>query len=129
MSISGKYLTAELGSTTLSLVSEWGADEDSQMLGRTTGADEGYRNEDAGIQSCDVTVKGYMDIASGEYAQIEAGTVLTNLKLYRDSSDSLPAYSFPSAIVAKSHQGGAVEGKIEWNATIHNKGSYTYNDP
>jgi hypothetical protein len=128
MSISGKFMTCKIGPTVITLNSAWTADEEVKELDRTTGADLGFRNRDGGVQDLRITIKAYYDIATGQYAECEAGTVITNLSLYRDINDAEPAFLIPSCIALKSTQSAEVDGKIEWNAQIAIKGSYTYNE-
>ncbi|MBA4191312.1 MAG: hypothetical protein C0467_25295 [Planctomycetaceae bacterium] len=129
MSISGKYLTAKIGTTVITDNYAWDAAEGGQMLGRTTGAFLGKRAEDFGVDELTIIIKGYMDVAAGAYTPVRRGTTITNLRLYRDESDSVPAYDVPVAKVANSRQGAEVEGKVEWQAEIHAYGGWTYNDP
>lgn len=106
----------------------WDVDEEAKELDRTVGANNGFGNLDLGVQRATISIKGYMDVATGQYTKVEAGQIITNLYLYRDSADSYPSYSFPSVAVPKSKQGGEVDGKIEWSATFKNRGSYTSAD-
>ena len=129
MSISGKYLTAKIDGVVIFDNYAWTATESSVKLGRTTGAFNGYRASDQGIQDVQVAIKGYMDVTSGMYAPVEAGIIIEDLYLYRDENDATAAFEIPVAKVFVSTQGGEVEGKIEWTSTIDSYGEYTYNDP
>ncbi len=125
MSISGKYMTCLIGSTVVADNYAWDVDEDAKELDRTVGADNGYGDLDLGVQRATISIKGYMDVATGQYTKVEAGQIISNVHLYRDSADAIPAYTFPLVAVPKSKQGGEVDGKIEWSATFKNKGGYT----
>ena len=130
MSISGKYLTATIDGTEIFDNYAWDAAESGDELDRTTGAFAGYSATDVGVKSCRVTIKGYMDVTTGQYVAVKVSeTNITNLKLYRSSDDATPAFEFPEATIVKSRQGGEVKGKIEWQAEIVNYGEYTANDP
>jgi len=130
--ISGKYLEAKIGGMAPVFIAgnyAWTAEEGADELDGTTGEDEGFENPDDGVYSCAINLKGYMDVATGQYAVVRRGTLIENLKLYRDKDDATPAYVFPVAKVFNSTQGGEVKGKVEWTSRIKAKGAYTYNDP
>lgn len=132
MSFSGKKMEAKIGDVSPVFVAgnyAWDAEEEADELDGTTGEDEGYKNPDDGLWGLTVNLKGYMDVAAGEYTPVRRGTLITNLKLYRDKDDATPAFVIPLAKVFRSRQGGEVSGKIEWAATVKAKGAYTYNDP
>lgn len=132
MSISGKKMEAKIGGVSPVFIAgnyAWDASGDVAELGSTTAEDQGFGNRDAGVRNCTVNLKMYMDVALGEFTPVIEGTVITNLKLYRDKDDTVPAFVFPVALVVNARQGGEVEGKIECAATVKNKGSFTYNDP
>jgi hypothetical protein len=129
MSISGKFMTVKIGAVVVPLNSEWSVDEDVKELDRTTGADLGFRNRDGGIQDLHANLKAYMDISTGQYAEVQAGTVISNLNLYRDINDASPAFVIPSCLSLKSNQSVIVDDKCTWTANVATKGSYTYNDP
>jgi hypothetical protein len=130
MSISGKKLGCKYGGTPTTLAGNhsWQASAKVDELDSTTGADAGYANFDAGVKELTVTIQFYFDVASGVAADLAEGTVLTNLKLYRDLSDTNPAFTLASALVTQFEQKGEVRGKIECTATVKNKGSYVYHD-
>lgn len=130
MSISGKYLTCTIGATEIAGNYAWDADEGGDVLDATVGSDRGWEREDMGVQNLHVTIKGYMDVSTGQYAVVRRGTVISNLMLYRHLDDETPAFVVESALVVRSRQGGEVRGKLEWNAEVHSQGDVvTYNDP
>lgn len=129
MSISGKYLEAKINGVFISGNYAWTVDESADDLDATTGEDDGYANHHDGVWDATINLKGYMDVAAGEYTPVRRGTVITNLQLYRDKDDDDPAFEFPSCLVLQSTQGGEVRGKIEWSARVVLRGTYTYNDP
>ena len=132
MAISGKEIQAKIGGMSPVAINgnyAWTAEEAVAELDGTTAEDDGFENPEAGLKSCVVNLKGYMDVQAGEYTPVVAGTTISNLKLYRDKDDATPAFVFTSALVLNSTQGGEVNGKVEWTARVKSKGSYTYNDP
>jgi hypothetical protein len=70
-----------------------------------------------------------MDIVTGNYAAVRRGTIITNLELFRIDGETTPAFSVPQALVVRSKQSGEIRGRVEWQAEIHSRGTYTYNDP
>jgi hypothetical protein len=132
VSISGKYMETKIGDVSPVFVAGnygWTVEESADDLDGTTGEDDGYANHYDGVWDAVVNLKGYMDVAAGEYTPVRRGTTISNLKLYRDKDDATPAFTFPSCLVLNSTQGGEVRGKIEWTARIVLKGTYTYADP
>jgi hypothetical protein len=129
ITISGKYLTASIGGTEIYDNYAWDCDEDGTILDRSTGANAGWRKEDMGLQAAKVTIKGYMDVGSGQYVPVRRGTIITNLKLYRSNGDSLAAFEIAECLVSRSHQGAEVDGKIEWSATLNSRSEVITNDP
>jgi hypothetical protein len=127
--ISGKYLTVYLDGVELRSNYAWTAEEGGDVLDRTVGADLGYENEDMGVQNLHVTIKLYLDIATGEPSRVRRGTVLENLALYRNVEDAIAAYELPLALVVRRTQGGEIRGKMEVSCEVHSKGPYTDNDP
>lgn len=127
--ISGKALTAKIGATTIVGVFNWEAEEVAAELDTTTAADGGFDHPEDGVKSLTVRLRGYMDTVDGEYAPIRRGTTISNLNLFRASTDATAAFVIPTAKVFRSTQGGEIKGRIEWSAEIKAVGSYTYNDP
>jgi hypothetical protein len=106
----------------------WDVDEQADDHEGTTGEDAGFENGCTGVKVAVITLKGWMDIAAGEYVPVQAKTIITNLKLYLDEASTVN-WTFPVAEVITSKQGGTVKGKVEWSATVRSRGSYTYADP
>ena len=129
MSISGKYMIATVGDTLVHGNYAWTIEETADELDATTAEDGGYENPDDGVWSSTVNLKGYMNIIDGTYTPVRRGTLITDLRLYRNIDDAEPAFAIPLAKVFTSTQGGEVKGKIEWTAKIKTKGIYEYADP
>lgn len=129
MSISGKRLGVLVGGVEVAGNYAWTADEGADVLDRTTGADAGFEREDLGVYNCHVTMKLYLDITDGQYANLQRGAELSNLELYRSLEDTVPAFLIPEAIVVHSTQGGEVRGRIEVTVEAHSMGEYESNDP
>ena len=72
--ISGKYLACKINTSTIAGVQEWTAREEGDRLDGTTGADEGYENDDIGVSSLEVTMMLVQNLSTGEYADIKRGT-------------------------------------------------------
>lgn len=129
MSVSGKKIAAKIGTALIVGLVGWKARESAIELDATTGADLGYEHPEAGVLGLTVEISGVMDITSGEYIPIRAGTIFTNLKLYRDVTDTTEAYLIPTATALESSQGADVKGRFDISATVKSIGSYTVNDP
>jgi hypothetical protein len=129
MAISGKKLSVDINGATLLGIVSWRASERVEELDAASAATNGFDNPEAGFGGCTVSIRGWFDILTGDYAPLRAGTVLTNLELFRNIDDVTPAFLFASALVMESDQGAENRGRFEINATVKSKGSYTYNDP
>ena len=129
MSISGKYLTAMINGVVIQDNYSWSMDEGGDALDRTTGFWNGWEAEDMGVQNGHVSIKGYMDVANGQYIPIRRGTILTNLELFRNQDDATAAFTIAEALVVRSTQGGEIRGKIEWSCEVHSRGEVIANDP
>lgn len=129
MSVSGKKLSMKVGVTTFAAIVGWTVREKVDELDAATAADAGYDHPDAGFAGATIEIKGVLDITTGVYSPIKAGTTITTLKLYRDINDTTEAYSFPTALVVESSQGAENRGRFEISATAKSSGTYTYNEP
>lgn len=128
MSTTGKFLRVQASGGTLGGVQEWTAEDGMDALDATDSDSNGYGDTDVGIQEISGTARGIHDPATdGALAQIAAGTLLTNLNLYGNSTQASPDYSIPSAIITKSSRKVATRGQIEWSFEFKSKGSYTVN--
>lgn len=122
MSVSGKYLSVFVGDDEVTDNFEWDIEEGGEVLDRTTGASNGWENEDNGVTHAHITVNGYYDIATGNTTGIRRDTTLTSLALYVNRDDSTPAYLITEALVVRFRLRGQVRGRMEWTAEIHSKG-------
>jgi hypothetical protein len=129
MSVSGKFLTCTINGVEVFDNFAWEAEEGGDVLERTAGRHNGKEAEDMGVENCHISIKGHMDVQLGQYTPVRRGTIITNLKLYRNRNDSTPAFDIPEALSARSKQGGEIKGKVAWDAEVHTRGEYTYNDP
>jgi hypothetical protein len=129
MSVSGKFLTAKIGSTVIVGNYGWTVRESAEKLDAVTAADAGKNRKDFGVEEAHITLKLLLDITSGAYAPVVMGTQITNLKLFRNASDVNPAYDFPTVRIFDSTQGAEVRGRFEVTAEGENVGTYTRNEP
>jgi len=125
----GKFMIAAINGVVISGNYAWTMDENADELDGTTAEDLGFENPSDGVYSGTISLKGYMDIETGNYTVVRRGTQISNLQLFRNVGDPVPAFAIPSAIVLNSTQGGEVRGKIEWTARAKSQGEYTYSDP
>jgi len=128
MSVSGKFLTAKIGTATIVGVTEWNAEEDPDVLDATVGG-PGYTDTDTGPGDVRVTMTVLIDTTTGQYAPVRAQTLITNLKLYRIVTDTTPAFTLPAAIVTRSSQRAAARGRVEATIECKNKGVYSAAEP
>lgn len=127
--ISGKYLVAVVENTILAGLQEWEITETADRLDGTTGSDGGFENDDMGVFAAEVRMQLVQNLASGIYIDIAMGTILTNVKLYRASSDAQPAFTFPTMRVYESRNGGRVRDRFVTNVVARANGVWTRNDP
>jgi hypothetical protein len=103
--------------------------EKFERLDAITAADAGANRRDFGVGEAAITLRLLIDCTTGKYEPIVAGTEITTLKLYRQSTDTSPAYTFPIARVFDSSQGGEIRGRFEVTAEAENVGTYTRAEP
>ncbi|AMV28788.1 hypothetical protein VT84_30625 [Gemmata sp. SH-PL17] len=129
MSVSGKYLTAKIGAAEIKGTYAWRVSERYEKLDAITAADNGNNRKDFGVGEAEISLRLLIDIASGAYEPVAAGTEITALTLYRKKGDAQPAYSFPLVRIFDSEQGAEIRGRVEVNATGENVGIYARNEP
>ncbi len=127
--ISGAYLSATIGNSTIEGVMGWKARETVARLDGQTGVHAGYTADDFGSKTLNVDLQLVMDITSTPYLLISPGTTITNLKLYRNATDTDPAFLVPTFKVFDADQGATVKDKFSITASGSSYGSYTANDP
>lgn len=129
MSVSGKFLTAKIGSLAVVGLVDWEAEEHGDDLDATVGNSGGATNTDTGCDDLTVTLSGVIDTTTGQYAAISRGVILSNLKLYRAATDTTPAFTVPSAIITQSTQTARARGRVEFRSVAKNKGVWTKGEP
>lgn len=129
MSISGRALSAVIGSTTIGGVHEWSAEETAEKLDSTTAANSGYATADFGVLELAVTLTLYLDVTTGAYSIVRRGTTITNLKLFLDKDATNPAFLIPSFKVFESSIRGTVRDRVIVSVRGFSQGSYTSNEP
>lgn len=130
MSVSGKYLACTIDGVDFEDLMDWTVDEDSEAAERVTGSTGGFHDEDSGILKATITMNFVQDTTTGFYAAVAAGTVITNLRLWRNAGDTNPAFLFPLARVQRSGtQVRAKGGAITVPLTLVNKRTYTRYEP
>lgn len=127
--ISGAYLSAKINGQTVAGLMAWRAKESSAKLKGTTGANRGFTANKHGCQTLSVDLQIIQDITRTPYTPVSAGTVMTDLELFRDQDDATPAFSIPTFNVFDSDNGAEAEGSFTINASGENDGAYTKNDP
>ena len=129
MSVSGKFLTAKIGTAVIVGNYAWTVKESVEKLDAITAADAGANRKDFGVEEAQITIKLLVDVTTVKYEPLAAGTEVTSLKLYRVATDAQPAFSFPLARVFDSDQGGELRGRFEMSAQLENVGAYTRFEP
>jgi hypothetical protein len=129
VSVSGKRLTGMINVTPITGIYGWTVRESFEKIDAITAADDGHNRKDFGVDEAQISLKLLVDITTGDYEPIVAGTEITTLKLFRHESDELPAYSFPIARVFDSTQGAEIRGRFEVSVEAENVGTYTRNEP
>ena len=129
MSISGKFITCTIGNVEVEGNYAWEVEEGGDVLDRTVGSDNGAARQDMGVQDCRISIRGYMDVSTGNYIPVRRGTVISNLELFRNDTDTNAAFVIPEALVSRSKQKAEVRGKVEWDCDALANGEYTCNDP
>lgn len=129
MSVSGKYMTAKIGAAVIVGNHGWTVEEDFEKLDAVTAADAGANRKDFGVGEAQITLKLLLDVTTGAYNPVCAGTEIAQLKLYRNASDLSPAFTFPIARIFRSSQGAEIRGRFEVTASGENVGTYTRAEP
>jgi hypothetical protein len=128
--ISGKFLTAVIENQTIAGVQKWSVRESSEKLDGQTAAHRGYSANEPGSVTAEINLELVQDLTTGEYLRIQNGTLITNLRLYRNGlADGQPAFYFPFANVFESENSGEVRGRFTTRCTAENYGPYTANNP
>jgi hypothetical protein len=128
MSVSGKGLTTKLGGNVVGGIYSADFQEKVDDLDRTTGADGGYTNTDAGCLTIEGTIQGYYDLTNTAYTAVRAGSLLANFAQYATVNGNTAWVFIPSGLVLESAIKGEVRGRLEFSARVRNKGSYTVAD-
>jgi hypothetical protein len=105
VSVSGKFLTCKIGTAVIVGNFGWTVREKFERLDAITAADAGANRRDFGVGEAAITLRLLIDCTTGKYEPIVAGTEITTLKLYRQSTDTSPAYTFPIARVFRFFAG------------------------
>lgn len=129
MSISGKFITAAIGSVGIQGVQQWTADDSGQELDGTTAEDLGFEHPDIGLAKLRVTMQLVIDITTGQLLLLQRGTVINNLNLFANIAASRPIYNIPTFIVFKSTPKGEINGRFTYDIEGASVGQYTMNNP
>ena len=122
MSVSGKFLTATVGSANVNGTHEWSAQETADRQEATTGADRGRGRKDGGVIDTKVSVTFYLDIATGQFTFVRTGTILTDVKLFADIDSATPLYELGTAEVFDFQIRGQVRGQMIATCELEAKG-------
>jgi hypothetical protein len=118
VSISGKFLTATIGTTPIDGTHEWSVQETVDALEATDGASGGRAKKDFGVTDTKIRVTFYLDVTTGAYTFIRAGTSLTNLALYADANSATPLYVIGDASVFSATVRGQIRDRFIVDAEI-----------
>jgi len=127
--ISGKYITAVIGSRQVIGLQKWTCRETVDKLDGQTAQHLGFSANEPGSTLAEVTIEFAQDIAVGEYVAVQKGTIISNLKLYRSQFDNLPAFAFPTFTVFESENMGEIKGKLTLRISGENYGPYATATP
>lgn len=127
--VSGKYLAVTVQNVVLVGEQGWTVRETTDQLDGTTGADEGFENDDAGIIRAEIDLELVQNLASGIYVAIAAQTLLVELRCFRAVTDAQPAFYFPFARVYESTNMGKVRERFTVAVKARSNGIYTRYDP
>ena len=129
MSVSGKYFRGRLGASVIVGLYEFTVDEEGDRLDATDAESDGKGDTDVGVTQLRVRLRGNHKIGDGPWPGMSAGTELTDLKLYLQSTSGSsltgPYWDVPLAVVVRGSQPVSVRGKIEWEVEVDSKGDYT----
>lgn len=129
MSISGKFLFVQVGNVILAGSQKWTVRDRADKLDGTTGADQGFENDQAGVRRLEITINFVQDTETGIWSVIQSGTILNNLKLFRDQTDPNPAFLIPIATCYEAENDIEVTGRSTIRSQITSNGPYIANDP
>lgn len=128
MSVSGAYLAATINGVEGSGLHQWECQSGGTALNATTGKGRGFTDTDVGPRDARVTLRLRFDLVAGVgWSNIQFGTVVDELLLYRNANDQYPAYEFPEAIVIEDPETVEVEGECELTLVLKNKGTFSVN--
>jgi hypothetical protein len=126
MSISGKFVNFRGVSVTIGGVTHARFREQVDELDKSSGASAGFVDRDAGLKSVTIDFGGWIDVAAGAFpGGIASGSELVNANLPVGSGGANILVTLPSALVLSFEAGGETRGRLEFNASVVNKGTYT----
>lgn len=124
---SAKNAQVRIGSAT-HFATSWDVNPSAEELETSNFEGVGYTDRIAGLIDCEVTVEGWFDTSANPFdspLSLAAGNVITNLKLYLNTTAG-PFWLFPSFQILTSPMTGVqVKGLLPFKFTGKNKGIFS----
>lgn len=127
--ISGKYLAVTINGVLIVGEQGWTCRVTADQLDGTTGSDQGYENDDFGIQRAEIDLEIVQNLATGVYTVVAAPQRVSQLKLYRAVTDAQPAFTFPIATIYESTNMGKVRERFTVACKAKSNGPFTVTNP
>ncbi len=125
MSISGKFINVTGTAITIAGVNHARARITADELDKSSGASAGYGDRDPGLLDIELTFGGWIDVGGGNYpGGIVTGSTVANLSIPVNSNGSIFLANIPSGLVLSYQAGGETRGRLEFEATVKNKGTF-----
>lgn len=123
--ISGKLFIAVLSGVTTAGAYQGSIDDGGDVLDATDGRTGGYTDTETGAQDFEARITGFHRDSEGPWPGIRFGSVLTAVKFYPHGITGGYWYA-AAAIVTKAGNEVRVRDRVEYSATIKNKGAFTW---
>lgn len=127
MSISGKFINLTGAAITIAGVNHARARATIDELDRSSGASAGYGDRDGGLKDIEVSFGGWIDVGNGAFpGGIEEGTILLGANIPVNANGSIKLANVPIGLVLSFEAGGETRGRLEFECSFKNKGSYSW---
>lgn len=127
--ISGKRIVATAGGVLLRGMQAYESTGRVDRLDGQTGSDNGFSKDEPGSFTRDLILEFVQDSTNGMFVELSEGSLLSEVKVYRDYNDNQPAIYLPYAYVFECQVTGRAKERLTMRVTIQNYGIYLLTNP
>lgn len=125
MSVSGKFFTVKNNNSAIGGVYSVSIQDSVEELAKDSGATAGYGDRDGGLKDIVVTIRGWIDLGATAFSGVQSGDLVSNLTVPLGASSSNNILTMGNGLVLGFNVTGETRGRLEFESTVKNKGSYT----